>query len=168
MTTKGAGIAEMLLQSRPGELTLLPALPAAWSQGKVNGLRGRGGMTVSMEWTGSRLVRGNLLHLSRQEAASFAVHSPLAQMPGRPSLIQSMADSFCHGFLPRSRKYQTDIRLLFMERKIKYDYFSISAGLYVGNGNGSLSNRGRLSGGRKRSVHLGYLCPYVRQGVQRR
>ncbi|WP_225998959.1 glycosyl hydrolase family 95 catalytic domain-containing protein [Paenibacillus sp. BJ-4] len=55
-----AGIAEMLLQSRPGELTLLPALPAAWSQGKVNGLRGRGGVTVSMEWSGSRLVRAEL------------------------------------------------------------------------------------------------------------
>jgi alpha-L-fucosidase 2 len=56
-----AGIAEMLLQSRPGELTLLPALPAAWSQGRVSGLRGRGGMTVSIEWTGSRLVRAELI-----------------------------------------------------------------------------------------------------------
>lgn len=55
-----AGIAEMLLQSRPGELTLLPALPSAWPEGRVSGLKGRGGITVSMEWSGSRLVRAEL------------------------------------------------------------------------------------------------------------
>ncbi|MGG1615234.1 glycoside hydrolase family 95 protein [Paenibacillus sp. NRS-1781] len=55
-----AGIAEMLLQSRPGELTLLPALPSAWPEGRVSGLRGHGGMTVGMEWSGSRLVRAEL------------------------------------------------------------------------------------------------------------
>jgi alpha-L-fucosidase 2 len=55
-----AGIAEMLLQSRPGELTLLPALPTAWSEGRVSGLKGHGGMTVGMEWSGSRLVRAEL------------------------------------------------------------------------------------------------------------
>ncbi|MDY8023582.1 glycosyl hydrolase family 95 catalytic domain-containing protein [Paenibacillus polymyxa] len=55
-----AGIAEMLLQSRPGELTLLPALPKAWSEGRVSGLKGHGGMTVGMEWSGSRLVRAEL------------------------------------------------------------------------------------------------------------
>ncbi|KAF6585367.1 hypothetical protein H6F38_35850, partial [Paenibacillus sp. EKM208P] len=55
-----AGIAEMLLQSRPGELTLLPALPTAWSKGRVSGLKGHGGMTVGMEWSCSRLVRAEL------------------------------------------------------------------------------------------------------------
>ncbi|MGW9527995.1 glycoside hydrolase family 95 protein [Paenibacillus terrae] len=55
-----SGIAEMLLQSRPGELTLLPALPSAWPEGRVSGLRGHGGMTVGMEWSGSRLVRAEL------------------------------------------------------------------------------------------------------------
>lgn len=56
-----AGIAEMLLQSRPGELTLLPALPSAWPQGQVSRLRARGGVTVSMEWSGSRLVCAELV-----------------------------------------------------------------------------------------------------------
>ncbi|NUT47288.1 MAG: glycoside hydrolase family 95 protein [Saccharothrix sp.] len=47
-----SGIAEMLLHSHNGELHVLPALPPAWSTGKVDGLRGRGGHTVGVAWSG--------------------------------------------------------------------------------------------------------------------
>lgn len=49
-----AGILEMLVQSRPGELHLLPALPQAWRSGSLRGLRVRGGMLLDLEWRDGR------------------------------------------------------------------------------------------------------------------
>jgi len=51
-----AGIAEMLVQSHRGFIQVLPALPAAWADGRFRGLCARGGFELDASWRGGRIV----------------------------------------------------------------------------------------------------------------
>ena len=56
-----AGVAESLIQSHAGEISLLPALPSGWAaKGEVSGLRARGGYTVNMKWELGRLTSAEI------------------------------------------------------------------------------------------------------------
>src|SRR5690606_41058450 len=52
-----AAIAEMLVQSHQEVIQVLPALPAAWGNGSVSGLRARGGYTIDLAWSNGRVER---------------------------------------------------------------------------------------------------------------
>ncbi|MFD8203025.1 glycosyl hydrolase family 95 catalytic domain-containing protein [Streptomyces sp. NPDC003470] len=52
-----AAMLEMLVQSRPGRVELLPALPAAWAaSGSVTGVGVRGGCTVDVDWSSGQVT----------------------------------------------------------------------------------------------------------------
>ena len=56
-----AGLTEMLIQSQTGSIELLPALPLAWSSGKISGVRARGGFTVDIEWANNELMHARIV-----------------------------------------------------------------------------------------------------------
>jgi len=72
-----AGIEGMLLQSRAletegaaqrFEIEVLPALPSAWLNGSVTGLRVRGGFEVDVSWNGGKLANVKIKSVGGREA----------------------------------------------------------------------------------------------------
>lgn len=52
---------EMLVQSRPGHVELLPALPPAWAdEGRVRGVGVRGGFVLDLRWRHGRPTEATL------------------------------------------------------------------------------------------------------------
>ena len=69
-----AALAEMLLQSHDGRITLLPALPdnEDWKNGSFEGLSARGGITVDCEWRRGKVVKFTLKSTKDTEVTVFA------------------------------------------------------------------------------------------------
>jgi alpha-L-fucosidase 2 len=68
------GMSEMLLQSHAGQIELLPALPDAWSNGYVKGIRARGDITVDMEWEDGQVTNYKLRSSSNSEPVTVVVN----------------------------------------------------------------------------------------------
>jgi alpha-L-fucosidase 2 len=80
-----AAIGEMLVQSHTGVIQLLPALPAAWPEGEVTGLKARGGYEIDLSWKGGKLLRATL-RATRAATASLVYrdkHRDIKVQPGK-------------------------------------------------------------------------------------
>ncbi len=88
-----AGIAEMILQSHEGGIELLPAIPDNWCNGKVAGLRAKGGFSVDVEWEEGSLIKAVIHSNSGRDCTVIDERKINVTCDGRPvSVIQNGID----------------------------------------------------------------------------
>lgn len=67
-----AGIINMLLQSKAGKITLLPALPKAWKEGSFKGLVAKGNIAVNAAWQEGSITELSLVSPVSQQVEVIA------------------------------------------------------------------------------------------------
>ena len=81
-----AAITEMLIQSTPDEITILPALPQQWPSGNLTGVRVRGGAKVDITWKDGKLSQ---FGIQSNHATKYRVtyHQQTAEIQIHPGKI---------------------------------------------------------------------------------
>ncbi len=79
-----SGFCELLMQSHLGEIHLLPALPKAWPNGKIKGLKARGNYEIDMEWANGKLKSATIKSLNGT--------TPPIRIKNEPTLTVSTQD----------------------------------------------------------------------------
>jgi len=87
-----AGVCEMLLQSHMGQIHLLPALPDAWPNGSVRGMRARGGVEVDFTWQDGRATAAVL---RAKVDGKHVLRAPKGQQIDGPNTIELKAGQTC-------------------------------------------------------------------------
>lgn len=85
-----SGIAEMFVRSNAGGVHLLPALPSAWQNGSVSGLRAQGGLTVGATWSDGAPTE---LRITPDETGEISVHSEVFTSPVRITAGSTAVDA---------------------------------------------------------------------------
>ena len=68
-----AGVMEMLVQSSPECIELLPAVPQQWKSGSVKGIRARGGLSIDMEWADGKVTSLSVTNVSPRKTKTAII-----------------------------------------------------------------------------------------------
>ncbi|SEM40868.1 alpha-L-fucosidase 2 [bacterium A37T11] len=103
-----AAVAEMLLQSQAGSIEILPALPKAWANGRVQGLCARGNFEIAdLQWKDGKVYK---LSIISRSGADCILHSKQSIKAGfKTDSSSNDASGFTYRFQTKAGK--------------KYDFF---------------------------------------------
>ena len=98
-----AGIAEMLMQSHSGEISLLPALPSSWQKGAVTGLRARGGYDVDIAWNEGTLSKA-VIKANYDGTCHLRTKTPVKISSSELAVPVEQIDESCISFIAKAGK----------------------------------------------------------------
>ena len=97
-----AGVLEMLVQSHDAAVNLLPALPDAWPDGSLKGVRARGGLVLDLSWSGGRLrtVKAHAPDVPVHTILRYQDHAKSIDLPAGKSVSWTVPATPSHSLNP--------------------------------------------------------------------